>query len=198
MVRGASLPADPDTVAAYLASCADAGLKAGSIQRRVSGIVAFHMAHGYASPAAGAEVKLTMAGIRRELGTRQLGKSPALTADVAAMVAKTPVEKILGVRDRALLLVGFAGAFRRSELVALNFEDVEFREDGLKVTIRKSKTDQEGAGQVIGISCGTKLCPVRALREWIAAANITSGPISVASIAMEIFWGGWLRRQSRL
>jgi site-specific recombinase XerD len=172
-----SLPAAPATVAAYLSACADGGkLKAGSIQRRVSAIAAFHQVHGHASPTSSAEVRLTVAGIRRTLGVAQEGKAPVLTADVAAMLAHVPA-KLLDARDRALLLIGFAGAFRRSELVALNVEDIEFREDGLKVTIRKSKTDQEGAGQVIGIACGTKLCPARALREWLAAAQISAGPI---------------------
>jgi integrase len=82
------------------------------------------------------------------LGVAQRGKAPILTADIVAMVANIPEKP----RDRVLLLIGFAGAFRRSELVALDFEDIEFREDGLKVLIRKSKTDQEGAGQAIGIA----------------------------------------------
>jgi site-specific recombinase XerD len=172
-----SLPAAPATVAAYLSACADGSkLKAGSIQRRVSAISAFHQVHDCTSPTSSAEVKLTLAGIRRTLGVFQQGKAPVLTADIAAMVANLP-EKLIGVRDRALLLVGFAGAFRRSELVALNVEDIEFREDGLKVTIRRSKTDQEGARQCIGIAHGSKLCPVRALQELLAAAQITTGPI---------------------
>jgi site-specific recombinase XerD len=172
-----SLPAAPSTVAAYISACADRGdLKAGSIQRRVSAIAAFHAVAGHDSPTANVEVKLTLAGIRRTLGTAQLGKAPILTADVAAMLAHIP-DRLIGLRDRALLLVGFAGAFRRSELVALDVRDIEFREDGLKVTIRKSKTDQEGAGQVIGIAGGTKLCPVHALEEWLRAAGITDGAI---------------------
>jgi site-specific recombinase XerD len=80
------------------------------------------------------------------------------------MVSHVPAG-LLGIRDRALLLVGFAGAFRRSELVSLVVEDLTFGEDGLKVLIRRSKTDQEAAGQVIGIARGTKLCPVEALRS---------------------------------
>jgi site-specific recombinase XerD len=172
-----SLPAAPATVAAYISACADGGkLKAGSIQRRVSAIAAFHQVHGDMSPTSSAEVKLTLAGVRRTLGVAQQGKAPALTADIAAMVARLPT-KLIGVRDRALLLIGFAGAFRRSELVALNANDIEFREDGLKVTIRKSKTDQEGAGQVIGIAHGSKLCPVSAVKAWLTAAQIAAGPI---------------------
>ncbi len=172
-----ALPAAPATVAAYISASADLGrLKAGSIQRRVSAIAAMHTVSGYDSPTLSAEARLTLAGVRRTLGTAQQGKAPVLTADVAAMLAHAPA-KLLGIRDRALLLIGFAGAFRRSELVALNFEDIEVREDGLKVSIRRSKTDQDGAGQIIGIAYGSKLCPVRALKEWLTAASIMSGPI---------------------
>jgi integrase len=92
------------------------------------------------------------------------------------MLSRAP-DTLIGLRDRALLLVGFAGAFRRSELVALDVEDLEFTEDGMKVLIRRSKTDQEGAGQAVGIARGVNLCPVAALKAWLAAAGITSGPI---------------------
>jgi site-specific recombinase XerD len=86
-------------------------------------------------------------------------------------------DDIKGLRDRALLLIGFAGAFRRSELVALNRQDLDESELGVKVTIRHSKTDQEGAGQTIAIVRGSVACPVMALKAWLTAADITSGPI---------------------
>jgi integrase len=82
-----------------------------------------------------------------------------------------------GLRDRALLLTGFAGAFRRSELVALNIEDLEESEPGFKVTIRHRKTDQEGTGQTIAIVRGSVACPVTALKAWLEAAGITTGPV---------------------
>jgi len=80
-----------------------------------------------------------------------------------------------GLRDRALLLLCFAGALRRSELVALNVEDIEETESGLRITIRRSKTDQEGAGQTIAIVRGSVACPVAAVKAWLQAAGITSG-----------------------
>ena len=82
-----------------------------------------------------------------------------------------------GLRDRALLLLGFAGAFRRSELVALDVSDVEETPDGMKVTIRRSKTDQEGGAQTIAIPFGQIACPIAALKEWTAVAGIQSGAI---------------------
>ena len=171
-----SLPANPETIAAYLTTVADQGLKAGSIQRRVSAIAANHTASGYANPAATAAVKLTLAGIRRKLGTHQQGKAPALTADIRAMLATIP-DTLIGKRNRALILIGYAGALRRSELVAVDVEDLEFTADGVRLTIRKSKTDQEGSGQLVGIASGGALCPVRAVKEWLEASGITGGPV---------------------
>lgn len=172
----ASLPAHPDTVAAYLSAMADSGLKSGSIQRRVSSISANHVSCGYDSPTVKASVKLTLAGIRRKLGVRQEGKSPVLTSDVAAMLSRVP-NTLLGTRDRALILIGYAGAFRRSELVGLDVKDIEFTPDGAKIRIRKSKTDQEGAGQTVAIANGGALCPVKALRGWLDTSGITNGPV---------------------
>ena len=92
------------------------------------------------------------------------------------MVAKAETD-LKGLRDRAILLLGFAGAFRRSELVALNIADLEFCADGLRVSIRKSKTDQEGLGATIAVAPGSIACPVDAVRAWIRAAGISDGPL---------------------
>jgi integrase len=85
---------------------------------------------------------------------------------------------LIGVRDRALILFGFAGAFRRSELVALDVEDCAFGKDGLKVTLRRSKSDQDGAGREIGVSFGSnpETCPVRTMQAWLEQAGINAGP----------------------
>ena len=110
------------------------------------------------------------------MGSAKLRKTPALAEHVKAMCAGTP-DTLRGKRDRALVLLGFAGAFRRSELVALDVEDVEEVELGMRVLIRRSKTDQEGMGSVIAVTRGTEACPVLALREWKRAAEIESGPL---------------------
>ena len=172
-----ALPAAPETVARYLVDAA-ARYKTGSLQRHLSAIASAHRAGGHESPTRAEAVRLVWAGIRREHGTAQQGKAPLVTADVAAMVAALP-RGPLGVRDRALLLVGFAGAFRRSELVALDVADVERTAAGLVVTIRRSKTDQEGAGRKLGIPAGKnpRTCPVRALRAWLELARIQDGPL---------------------
>src|ERR1700730_7700400 len=105
-------------------------------------------------------------------------KAPTLTDDVRAMVDATDAG-IIGARDRAMILLGFAGAFRRSELVGLAVEDCAFGKDGLTVTLRRSKTDQQGAGRKIGIPYGSnpETCPVRTIQTWIETAAIATGPL---------------------
>jgi site-specific recombinase XerD len=117
-----------------------------------------------------------MRGIRRTFGGARNKKAPAVAAKMHSMVATAP-EGLAGLRDRALLLLGFAGAFRRSELVALDVADLEENEAGLLVTIRGSKTDQERQGVTIAVARGDIACPVKALREWLDAAGIEAGPI---------------------
>ena len=92
-------------------------------------------------------------------------------------MANCCADTLQGKRDRALLLLGFAGAFRRSELVALNVADIAEEAAGLRITIRKSKTDQEGQGQTVAIARGATHCPVAALKAWLAAAGIVDGPL---------------------
>ena len=120
--------------------------------------------------------RATLRGIRRTVGAAKVRKAPAVAATVRAMVALAP-EGLKGARDRALMLLGFAGAFRRSELVALDVADIAETETGLLVTIRRSKTDQDGEGVTIAIPRGDVACPARALREWLDAAGIEAGPI---------------------
>jgi site-specific recombinase XerD len=171
------LPAVPETVAAYIAECAGR-LKVGSIQRRLNAIAEAHKAVGAESPTHHTIVVNTMKGIRRTLGTAAVQKAPALTDDIRAMIDVTDAGTI-GARDRALILLGFAGAFRRSELVGLDVEDCAFGKDGLTITLRRSKTDQQGAGRKIGIPYGSnpETCAVRVLQEWIEQAGITCGPL---------------------
>jgi integrase len=171
------LPAAGDAVAAYIAECAG-HLKPGSIQRRLNAIAEAHKAAGLESPTHAAIVRNTLKGIRRTLGTAPAQKSAALTDDIRAMVDATDAG-IIGVCDRALILLGFAGAFRRSELVGLDVEDCAFGKDGLTLTLRRSKTDQDRLGRKIGIPYGSNpdTCPVRNLQEWITQADVTAGPL---------------------
>ena len=171
-----SLPARPETVAAFLAAEAGSGTKPSTLGRRVAAIRYAHKLAHLETPTDSEAVKATLRGIRRTFGGAKVRKAPAIAAKVQAMVALAP-DRLTGLRDRALLLLGFAGAFRRSELVALDVIDVEQTETGLLVTIRRSKTDQEGEGITIAIARGTVACPARALREWLDAAGIETGAI---------------------
>ena len=173
-----ALPASPITVAEYLSAVAQTGVKAGTVRRRLAAIRFAHKQVGHEPPTNSEFVKRTMAGIQRALGSAQQGKAPIMKDDLQAMVRTCP-STLKGLRDRALLLIGWAGAFRRSELVALIVDDVEFTPKGLRIHIRRSKTDQEGKGRQVGIPFGVSedTCPVAALRAWLDAAGITTGPL---------------------
>jgi site-specific recombinase XerD len=170
-----ALPASPETVAAYIAAEAKTA-KPSTIGRRVAAIRYAHKLAGLETPTDAEGVKATMRGIRRTFGGARNKKAPAVAAKMHSMVATAP-DGLAGLRDRALLLLGFAGAFRRSELVALNVADIEENETGLLVTIRGSKTDQERQGVTIAITRGDIACPVKALRAWLDTAGIDAGPI---------------------
>lgn len=175
-----ALPAAPDTIALYLTALAQTGAKASTIQRRVSAISQAHQLAGHLpSPTSNPVVRSTMAGIRRSLGTAPAQKAPLLTSELRRLLATCDSATRAGLRDRALLLLGFAGGFRRSELVALDDGDVEETEDGLRVRIRRSKTDPEGQGREVGIPYGKhpETCPIRALRAWRTAASPDTGPL---------------------
>ena len=175
-----SLPSTPESVALYIADSASR-LASGTIARRLTSITKAHQAEGFTdSPATTRHfvVGETLKGIRRTIGTAQHGKAPLLSADIRRIIAARR-EDLLGLRDSALVLVGFAGGFRRSELAGIHIHDLKFSTDGVVVTVRKSKTDQEGAGREVGLPFGASqdTCPVRALRQWLDRAGITEGPV---------------------
>jgi integrase len=136
-----------------------------------------HRIGGHEPPTNSEAIKAVLAGIRRELGVAPTRKAPCTAEAIEAMLAFAPAHTLKGLRDRALLLLGFAGALRRSELVALDVADLESDAEGVRVIIRRSKTDQEGAGDFVPIPNGTKLRPVAALLAWLEAAGIVEGPI---------------------
>jgi len=173
-----SLPAAPETVADYIAALAEAGMASATVTRRLSAISQAHKMAGFESPTQTQLVRMTAAGIRRKLGIAPRQARPILVVDLRAMLASVP-DDLRGLRDRALLLVGFAGGMRRSELVGLDVADVMEEKEGLRLNIRRSKTDQEGLGREIGIVRGRHPLTdaVAALAEWVEAAGIEEGPI---------------------
>lgn len=176
LAAGGSIPATPAQVARYLVGLAE-DLCPVTLQRRTVAIGKAHIAQRFADPTKDEHVRATLRGIRRVHGRPQRQAAPLLREDLLAVVDALP-NSLIGVRDRALLLVGFAGGFRRSELVALEVADVVSVPDGLLVTLRRSKTDQEGMGRKIGIPFGrTRACPVKALRAWLDEAGVVAGPL---------------------
>ncbi len=163
-------------VAEYLEAYAG-GLAVSTMTRRLAAISKAHTAQGLPTPTASDLVRTTMRGIKRAHGRPQRQVAAAVKEDVLAMVAcmgNGPKD----LRDRALILIGFAGAFRRSELVAINCTDVERVPQGIVVTVRRGKTDQEGQGRNVGIPYARgAVCPVKALDAWLSAAGITDGPV---------------------
>jgi integrase len=170
------LPAIPNTVGLYLAAHADQ-LAVATLTRRLSSIAIAHRLAGHSLDTKHLAIRDVMRGLKREKGTAQR-HAEALTVPLIRRVLDTCGSRLIDLRDRALLLVGFAAALRRSELVALTMDDVAVVPEGLRITIRRSKGDQEGEGQVIAVGrTGTATCPVAALQAWVSAAGIETGRV---------------------
>jgi Phage integrase, N-terminal SAM-like domain len=160
-----SLPASAESLCAFLADEASAGRRASTLGRRLAAVRYYHRAAGYEAPTADERVKAVLAGIRRTIGAAPVRKRAA-TSDIVLSIVSGNGTSLRDLRNRALVLLGFAGAFRRSELVALNVEDIEETPEGMLITLRRSKTDQEGLGRRVAIPRGEVACPVAALRTW--------------------------------
>jgi integrase len=173
------LPASPEAVILYATDLTrNQGKKWNTLSRRLAAISQLHQRAGFESPTRTWVMKQFLAGLRRELGVAPVRKKPVLVADLKQILEQIP-DSTLGKRDRALLLLGFTGALRRSELITLDASDLERTREGLILSIHRSKTDQEGEGRKVGIPEGSDpaTCPVRTLEQWLAAANIDSGAV---------------------
>lgn len=197
-VGACAMPATAETLSYYLVEVAQY-LKVSTLQRRLAAISQAHQALGHDTPTKMLAVRKLMAGIRREKGVAQGQKQAITVPQLRAMVKSLDASTALGVRNKALLLLGFAGAFRRSELVALNWDDLEMEEAGMVATIRRSKTDQEGAGRKAGIPYGSTitLCPVRAVLAWRTALGQPAvGPVFVGADCKGVLHGRRLDAQT--
>jgi len=173
---GGALTAEPPLVASYLAAHAEA-LSVATLVRRIATISKAHETRGLPNPCRSEIVRATLRGVRRTRGAAQRAAKPLLREDLFR-VLDTIGEGMKDACDRALLLVGFAGGFRRSEILGLNCDDIERVRQGVIITLRRSKVDQEGAGRKVGIPFGrTRHCPVLALDRWLAASGIEASPI---------------------
>ena len=177
-----TLPPTPHTLCMFLADEASRGRRPSTLQRRLAAIKYALEAAGVLSdtersPTSHKSVTATLGGVRRTLGAAPKQKK-AMTNDVVlAAVGSIKGDSLRAKRDRALLLLGFAMAARCSELTGLNVEDLQFSERGLCVTIKRSKTDQEGMGTKIAVVPGVTACPIVAVKEWMSAGGIISGPL---------------------
>lgn len=176
-------PATPETVVNYINDLADYA-KANTIARRISAISENYNASNSAidNPCISPLVKQALRGIRRLKGTFQQGKTPILLddiEDILDIMNTLDISDIQKLRDKAILLVGFMGAFRRSEIAAITVENLKFSPQGLEIFIPSSKADQEGQGAIVAIPHLTEspLDAVRALKKWLSASQITTGPV---------------------
>lgn len=176
--RLATTPAVPETVVLFLAEQAQSGIAPGTLERRLAAIRYVHRLKDLPSPTDDQKVRGALAGIRRVHGAHpRRRKDPVLDHQVQQMIALCP-DTLIGVRDRAILALGFAGAFRSGELAALQVADLAFHPDGhLVCTVRRSKTDQEGQGFEKPIYNGLRLRPVTHLRTWLAQSGVDEGPV---------------------
>lgn len=173
---GGAIPATDVMIANYLASYAGT-LSVATLSRRIASITKAHTSKGLQSPTASDLIKTTLRGIKRTHGMPQRVSAPILIEDLLRIMNMLG-DDTKDTRDQALLLLGFAGGFRRSELVALDVSDIRHVRQGMIITMRRSKTDQAGSGREIGIPHARgRFCPVKALEAWLQLASIEDGPI---------------------
>jgi integrase len=173
---GGKMPAMPSEIAAYIAAYAGK-LAVSTVERRIATLSKAHDTLRVDNPCRSPLVKATLQGLRRKHGTVQKQAKPLVKEELFAILDAMG-DGMKDVRDRALLLLGFAGGFRRSELMGLDVADIEHVRQGIIITLRRSKTDQDGAGRKIGIPHGrTRHCPVTSVSDWLTRSGITEGAI---------------------
>lgn len=179
--RGATaLPGSPELVAVYLTTLADSGLSASTIDKTLAAIRAGHVDVGADDPTAHSGVTRVRQGLRRTIGTAAKKQAhPLSTDEIRLIIAGIEGDGLRALRDRALILLGYAAALRRSELVALDVEDLTRKRSGYVVNIRRSKADQEAEGQIVGVARGQhpETDPVAALDRWLKGSGIKTGPL---------------------
>ena len=179
-----SIPADPKIISLYVTYLSAKGSKMSTLRRRLVSIGMIHKLKGHYLDTKHPIIIENLMGIKRRKGSYQKGKKPILINQLKAIIKlidNEKTEEIKKVRDKTLILIGFSGGFRRVELVSIDHEDLEFVPEGVKIIIKKSKTDQFGEGMIKGIPYFSNqiFCPVLHLKKWLELSNIKSGPIMI-------------------
>ena len=176
-----SLPSEPKIVSIYLTHLSK-NSKISTIRRRLVSISMVHKLKGHYLDTKHPIITENLLGIKRVKGSIQKGKKPILInhlKSIVNVIDEQKCEEIKRLRDRSIILIGFGGGFRRTELISIDYEDLEFVPEGLKITIRRSKTDQLGEGMIKGLPYFSNevYCPVASLKRWLEISKIKSGPI---------------------
>ena len=176
-----SMPTEPKVVSLYLTHLSDKS-KISTLRRRLVSIGVVHKLKGHYLDTKHPIIIENLMGIKRKKGSIQIGKKPILInhlKQIINVIDEQKIEKIKKLRNRTLVLIGFGGGFRRTELISIDHEDLDFVDEGIKITLKRSKTDQYGEGLVKGLPYFTneKYCPVTSLKNWLNLSKIKSGPI---------------------
>jgi site-specific recombinase XerD len=177
-----SLPTEPKIVSLYLTHLSTKDVKMSTLRRRLVSIGVIHKLKGHYLDTKHPSIIENIMGIKRRKGNMQIGKKPLLINNlkkVINIIDQHNNEEIKKFRDKSIILIGFSGGFRRSEIVSIDYEDLDFVTEGLKINLRRSKTDQFGEGLVKGLPYfdNSQYCPVLSLKKWIELSNIQSGPL---------------------
>ena len=177
-----SLPSDPKIVSLYLTHLSTNDSKMSTLKRRLVSLGVIHKLKGHYLDTKHPAIIENIMGIKRRKGSFQKGKKPLLINNLRRLIDVIDQQKnkdIKKYRDRSIILIGFSGGFRRNEIVSLDYDDLDFVSEGLKISIRKSKTDQFGEGAIKALPYfdSTQYCPVVSLKKWIKISNISSGPL---------------------
>ena len=177
-----SLPSEPKIISLYLTHLSTKEVKMSTLKRRLVSIGVIHKLKGHYLDTKHPSIIENIMGIKRRKGSFQKGKKPILINNLKLLINvidKFNKEKIMRARDRSIILIGFSGGFRRNEIVSLDFDDLDFVSEGLKINLKRSKTDQYGEGSVKGLPYfdNSQYCPVLSVKKWIEISNIDSGPL---------------------
>jgi site-specific recombinase XerD len=177
-----SLPSEPKIVSLYLTYLSTKDVKMSTLKRRLVSIGVIHRLKGHYLDTKHPLIIENIMGIKRRKGSIKKGKKPLLINNlkqIINVIDKEKNEEIKKLRDRSIILIGFAGGFRRNEIVSLDYEDLDFVQEGLKVNLKRSKTDQYGEGSVKGLPYfdNSQYCPVVSMHKWIKISKINSGPL---------------------